>query len=119
AVEGTPGPLVAGEVAGSRYVLDPHGAVVEFTRGDGPALSRQQLRELARLAAGVAETLGGPQDVEWAYDRDGTLWLLQARPVTTEVRGAPAGPVYGPGPVAETFPEPLTELECDLWVPPL
>ena len=31
----------------------------------------------------------------------------------------PRGPVYGPGPVAETFPEPLTELERDLWVPPL
>ena len=30
-----------------------------------------------------------------------------------------AGPMYGPGPVAETFPEPLTELEHDLWVPPL
>jgi phosphohistidine swiveling domain-containing protein len=29
------------------------------------------------------------------------------------------GPVYGPGPVAETFPEPLAELEHDLWVPPL
>jgi pyruvate,water dikinase len=31
----------------------------------------------------------------------------------------PRGPIYGPGPVAETFPEPLTELEYDLWVPPL
>ena len=30
-----------------------------------------------------------------------------------------AVPIYGPGPVAETFPEPLTELENDLWVPPL
>ena len=30
-----------------------------------------------------------------------------------------SGPIYGPGPVAETFPEPLTELEHDLWVPPL
>ena len=27
--------------------------------------------------------------------------------------------MYGPGPVAETFPEPLAELEHDLWVPPL
>ena len=62
---------------------------------------------------------GGPQDVEWAIGTEGTLWLLQSRPVTTEVRGVPTGPVYGPGPVAETFPEPLTELENDLWVPPL
>ena len=62
---------------------------------------------------------GGPQDVEWAIAKDGTLWLLQSRPVTTEARGVPRGPIYGPGPVAETFPEPLTELEYDLWVPPL
>jgi pyruvate,water dikinase len=47
------------------------------------------------------------------------LWLLQSRPVTSENRGVPVGPVYGPGPVAETFPEALTELERDLWVPPL
>ena len=39
--------------------------------------------------------------------------------MTTEIRGVPRGPIYGPGPVAETFPSPLTELEHDLWVPPL
>ena len=57
--------------------------------------------------------------MEWAVGTDGHLWLLQSRPVTTEIRGVPFGPVYGPGPVAETFPEPLAELEHDLWVPPL
>ena len=31
----------------------------------------------------------------------------------------PIGPVLGPGPVAETFPDPLARLEQDLWVPPL
>lgn len=50
---------------------------------------------------------------------DGEVVLLQARPVTTVIRRAPAGPVFGPGPVAETFPEPLAPLEIDLWVPPL
>ena len=47
----------------------------------------------------------------------GTLWLLQARPITAL---APRrGTVLGPGPVAETFPEPLAQLEQDLWLDPL
>ncbi|HET6951840.1 MAG TPA: PEP/pyruvate-binding domain-containing protein, partial [Acidimicrobiales bacterium] len=119
AVQGGPEPLVSGEIDGSRYLLDPAGAVVEVATGDGPTLPRSRLRALAGLSAAVARTFGGPQDVEWAIDGDETLWLLQSRPVTTDVRGAPRGPIYGPGPVAETFPEPLTELERDLWVPPL
>ena len=90
---------------------------MEFAANDGPKLSRPWLRALARLSAAVASTFGGPQDVEWAIGRDETLWLLQSRPVTSEVRGVPRGPIYGPGPVAETFPEPLTELERDLWGP--
>ncbi len=119
AVRGGPEPLVSGEVEGCRYLLDPAGNVIEFAPNDGPTLSRARLRALAALSASVDRTFGGPQDVEWAIGRDETLWLLQSRPVTTEVRGVPRGPIYGPGPVAETFPEPLTELERDLWVPPL
>jgi pyruvate,water dikinase len=119
AVAGGPAALVGGEVGGSRHVLDADGAVVERSDGEGPSLDAALLAALAALSDEVADVFGGPQDVEWASDADGTLWLLQSRPVTTEVRGVPQGPIYGPGPVAETFPEPLTELERDLWVPPL
>ncbi len=119
AVDGGPEPLVSGEIDGSRYVLDPNAKVVEFDRNDGPELPRTALRRLVELSQLVADVFGSPQDVEWAIGTDDQLWLLQSRPVTTAVRGIPTGPVYGPGPVAETFPEPLTELEVDLWVPPL
>jgi rifampicin phosphotransferase len=119
AVRGGPEPLVSGLVEGSRTVLDASGAIVTGAVGDGPDLPRSDLRRLAGLAAEAAEVFGGPQDIEWAIGTDSELWLLQSRPVTTEIRGVPQGPVYGPGPVAETFPEPLTELERDLWVPPL
>ncbi|WP_068426148.1 MULTISPECIES: PEP/pyruvate-binding domain-containing protein [Micrococcales] len=36
---------------------------------------------LADLGGRIAAALGGPQDVEWAV-ADGTVWILQARPIT-------------------------------------
>jgi phosphohistidine swiveling domain-containing protein len=119
AVHGAPEKLVSGEVRGSRYVLSADAKVLEFDANDGPRLGRANERRLVALSTAVASVFGGPQDVEWAIAQDSTLWLLQSRPVTTELRGTPRGPIYGPGPVAETFPEPLLELEHDLWVPPL
>ncbi len=119
AVHGAPEQLVSGEVRGSRYLLDTNVKVIEFDANDGPKLTKVQLKGLVVLSRSVAQVFGGPQDVEWAIANDNRVWLLQSRPITTEVRGAPRGPVYGPGPVAETFPEPLMELENDLWIPPL
>lgn len=120
AVEGGPDRLVSGEVDGSRYALTRTGRCVERQPApDGARLGRRRLRDLARLAERTAEVFGGPQDVEWAVDGDGDLRLLQSRPVTAAPRGRPQGPVFGPGPVAETFPAPLQPLEVDLWVPPL
>lgn len=118
AVEGQPDPLVSGEVEGSRYVLDTEGVVVRFEAGDGPELPSDLLEQLVELSDRTGEVFGEPQDIEWAVI-DGELVLLQSRPVTTEIRGVPQGPLYGPGPVAETFPDPLSPLEADLWIPPL
>jgi phosphohistidine swiveling domain-containing protein len=53
-------------------------------------------------------------------ERDGRFVLLQSRPITTIGDQAEAdGPVFGPGPLAETFPTALAPLEEDLWIPPL
>ncbi|MCZ2857294.1 PEP/pyruvate-binding domain-containing protein [Blastococcus sp. VKM Ac-2987] len=120
AVSGGPDRLVSGDVDGDRYELDRSGRRTDVTRGDGGVrLRRPQLQALADLARRTARVFGGPQDVEWAFDEQGRLRLLQSRPVTAEGRGRPVGPVLGPGPVAETFPEPLQPLEADLWLPPL
>jgi pyruvate,water dikinase len=119
AVFGGPEQLVGGEVRGSRYVVDPDVKVVEFDENDGPKVPKADPHRLVALSVAVANVFGGPQDVEWAITNDGEVRLLQSRFVTTEIRGVPRGPIFGPGPIAETFPEPLTELERDLWVPPL
>ncbi|MFD0804442.1 PEP/pyruvate-binding domain-containing protein, partial [Streptomonospora algeriensis] len=44
--------------------------------------SRGQLEELRAAGERLQRGLGAPQDVEWAYDGDGVLWLLQSRPIT-------------------------------------
>lgn len=55
-------------------------AVPETQRGL-PALTDQQLTELARLARQVTGLFRGPQDIEFAA-YEGSVQLLQARPVT-------------------------------------
>jgi phosphohistidine swiveling domain-containing protein len=47
------------------------------------SLSDAQIRELARLGARVEAHFGAPQDIEWAIDAAGKLWLTQSRPITT------------------------------------
>ncbi|HUP71126.1 MAG TPA: PEP/pyruvate-binding domain-containing protein [Acidimicrobiales bacterium] len=119
AVEGGPDQLVSGLVDGAQYLLSHRGRCLEAERPID-VISSGDLRALSQLAGQVAEVFGGPQDVEWALAGDGTLHLLQSRPITAVGGEARAeGPVLGPGPVAETFPESLTTLEEDLWVSPL
>lgn len=119
AVEGGPDQLVSGAVDGANYLLSPRGRRLRAEHRVG-AVTRGDLRSLARLAEKVAEVFGGPQDVEWAIGHDGTLHLLQSRPITSLGRESRAtGPIFGPGPVAETFPHALSPLEEELWVRPL
>lgn len=54
-----------------------------------PCLEDAQLLELARMGRALEEHFGGPQDVEWALDRDGHLWVLQSRPLVLQTAGAP------------------------------
>ena len=84
---------VTGEVL--RRALGPKD--VEYRAGpDGPervevpaerqaaaCLGDDRLAELLELGRRVERHFGSPQDVEWAIDREGELFLLQSRPVTT------------------------------------
>ena len=121
AVEGTPEQLVSGRVQGSRYTLKKNGRISEVVAGEGgAALGGARRRALVGLAEQAAKTFGGPQDVEWAIDPSGRLWLLQSRPVTAVEEPVQVdGPLFGPGPLAETFPGQLSLLEEDLWVEPM
>lgn len=76
--------LVSGHVSPSRYVLNlGDGTVVESEAGTEDArLSAEVLNELADRCLEIQAHYGKPQDIEWAIDRSGALWILQSRPVT-------------------------------------
>ncbi|TDD37078.1 phosphoenolpyruvate synthase [Saccharopolyspora elongata] len=63
---------------------------------DQRVLTDADLRELSRLLVQVEEHYGSPQDVEWAI-ADGTLWLVQSRPITTLERCVPTSAVLVSG----------------------
>jgi pyruvate,water dikinase len=98
-----------------------HGGRLVHREGEAPKILKiAQRRSLARIAGLAHAAFNGPQDVEWAFDVEGKLWLLQSRPITAMSDDHTAsGPILGPGPVAETFPDALEPLEEDLWIEPL
>ncbi len=59
---------------------------IEPERRGAPSLSDAQVIAVAKLAKSLEKTMGGPQDVEWAIDRDlsseDAVVALQSRPET-------------------------------------
>ena len=47
------------------------------------SLTDEQLAALAKLGMQVEAHFRVPQDIEWAIDSEGKIWLTQARPITT------------------------------------
>ena len=50
-------------------------------RSTSSVLTDVEAGELLNVGLRIERLLGGPQDIEWAYD-DERLWILQARPIT-------------------------------------
>lgn len=91
--------VVDGTTEADHYALggsDPASAPDSGRSEQRGCLTPGRVRELREVGERVAARLGAPQDVEWAYDRDGALWLLQSRPVTTLFPAPPPGD--GPDP---------------------
>jgi rifampicin phosphotransferase len=90
AVAGLGDVVVDGSVAADHYVLN--GRPDERTDG---CLTPAQLAQLREAGERVQKRAGSPQDIEFAFDRDGTLWLLQSRAITT-LFPLPVSPRPGP-----------------------
>lgn len=99
--------VVSGAVNPDHYVVDAGtGRILERKPGDkrvavralpgggtetvdmpdasgSPCLTDSQASMLARLGRHAEQYFGVPQDIEWAIDHSGSLWLTQSRPITT------------------------------------
>ncbi|MDM8525547.1 PEP-utilizing enzyme [Desulfococcaceae bacterium HSG8] len=60
-----------------------------------PSITRQQATVLAEFAVKLEEYYGTPQDIEWAVDHDGTIYLLQCRPL--QQKENPGNPIEADG----------------------
>jgi len=123
-IEAAPGlgeAVVSGKARPSAWRLTLEG---QITHLDGPqCLAEEQLLELLETTRRVQQSLEGELDLEFAYDSLGTLWILQARPITAshalrqqlrqqEIERArslaePGGTAWSRANVGETLPHPL------------
>ncbi|MGR9099234.1 MAG: PEP/pyruvate-binding domain-containing protein [Gammaproteobacteria bacterium] len=94
------GRIVGAEKGGTKYLeLD------DRSRGEA-VLDDRQIFELRRLGLEIEAEMGGPQDIEWAFDDDRNCWILQARPMTAEcAREEPLRPfVWDNSNIIESYP---------------
>lgn len=106
AVRGLAQPIVEGKVTPDRFLVSreepreviavvpgdgkiftrchPAGGLVDASpdpADDRPALDETTARQVARTSWALERRFGAPQDVEWAIDRSGSLFIVQSRPV--------------------------------------
>ncbi|MGH2652254.1 MAG: PEP/pyruvate-binding domain-containing protein, partial [Actinomycetota bacterium] len=80
AVEGLGERLVSGEATPERWKVEEEGSIE--APSEARVLDAERVRAIGDLARRVEEHFRRPQDIEWAIG-GGSLWLLQARPITT------------------------------------
>ncbi|WP_414579150.1 glycerol-3-phosphate acyltransferase [Anabaena sp. CCY 9402-a] len=119
ALPGSPTQVVSGKVTPEQYrafVVEADNLSSVQLEGTG-RVPQAIIKQVAYLARRIEKRyLGVPQDIEWSYDGQ-SLWLLQARPITTLL------PIWTRKIAAEVIPgvvHPLTwsinrPLTCGVW----
>lgn len=79
ATEGLSEALMAGTETGEQALLTRNGNILQ----KGDLLSEEEIHEIYQTARIISDSFKRPMDIEWAFDEKGTLFCLQARPITT------------------------------------
>ncbi len=90
-----------------RVVLAAAGGTARSTLPAGlrgrPVLDEKQVLRLRDLGLALAQAMGAPQDVEWAFAADGRLAVLQARPLLSAPRSGVVR-VWDNANIVESYP---------------
>lgn len=121
AVTGLGDRLVGGAVTPQDWRATPGSPPRAVGAAPESVLSDHEAQEVVDLVRRVSHDLGGPVDIEWARSEDGTLHLLQARPITALPRRPDIEfPTEGTWEKDTShLCEPLTPIAETLWAPPL
>jgi pyruvate,water dikinase len=83
------GAILSEYVAPQRIALvyDAHGSGLQEislpeTQGDSRVLNADEIKQVSALGLQLESHFGAPQDIEWCI-KDGQVYLLQSRPITT------------------------------------
>ncbi len=111
--------------------LGTHEEPVPVEKRAAPALTTEQVAELARIGVRIEQLYDRPMDIEWAI-KDGQIFVVQARPITALPEPAANAPLtastvewklpkakgrYMRGSVLELLPDPLSPLFATLGLP--
>jgi pyruvate,water dikinase len=79
--------LVAGAIDPGRITIDRETGRARPLPSAPQAfeLNSQHAQSLHRIGLAVEREFGAPQDVEWSLSRDGTMYVVQSRPITAPV----------------------------------
>jgi len=110
--------LVAGEVDPGRIAIDRATLTArQLDHHPACALHARHAEQLGAVGLRLEAEFGVPQDVEWAIDHDGSVRIVQSRPITAAVTipvatsAAPARRIaWSNANVNENFPRPISPL---------
>ncbi|MBL8914309.1 MAG: hypothetical protein JNM17_26625 [Archangium sp.] len=111
AVKGRGEELVSGRATPERFEVKR----TEDASVGGQAITLDEVKRLMSEALGLETKLGGePLDLEWAIAADGTLYWLQARPITTALSQDDSSLVWSNTNAGELLPDVATPMTLEL-----
>lgn len=105
--------LVGGETQANRLYVDRRtGQPIRYDRPEGEL----DVSRLLLLGFQIEELMGTPQDIEWVMDAAGELWILQTRPVTSQLYAQLGMREVHSDEWLLTYDEPFSPLGCQIAI---